>query len=104
MSSSATRPRKKSAIKVYMDINKTKLNQEFNKRWEAVKDTMQSRDRIRSWTEFVKGRWENESPAVRDEITKQAEEENATLFKEWKQRAAFAGTAEDLNKYDTPLV
>lgn len=102
MSSSATRPRKKSALKFYTDINKTLLNREFNKRWETVKDTMQSRDRLRSWTEFAKDRWENESPAVRNEITKQADEENATLFKEWKQKAAFAGTAEDLDKYDTP--
>lgn len=86
-------------MKVYTDINKTHLNQEFNKRWENVKDTMQSRDRIGSWTEFVKDRWEKESPAVRDEIIKQANEENETLFKEWKQKAAFAGTPEDLDKY-----
>ena len=56
MSSSATRPRKKSAMKMYMDINKTQLNQEFNTRWDTVKDTMQSRDRIRSWSEFMKDR------------------------------------------------
>jgi hypothetical protein len=61
---------------------------------------MQSRNRIGAWTEFIKDRWEKESPAVRDEITKQAEEENTTLFKEWKQKAAFAGTPEDLDKYD----
>jgi hypothetical protein len=102
MSSSATHPRKKSAMKMYTDMNKAHLNREFNKRWEIVKDMMQSWDRIRSWTEFVKDCWEKESPAVRDEITKQAKEENATLFKEWKQKAAFAGTAEDLDKYDTP--
>ena len=100
MTSSATCPRKKSAMKLYMDINRTHLNQEFNKRWETVKDTMHARDRIGSWTEFVKDRWEKESPAVRDEITKQAIEENQVLFKEWKQKAAFAGTPEDLEKYD----
>jgi hypothetical protein len=82
-----------------MDINKTLLNEEFNQWWESVKKTMKSRDRIGSWTEFVKDRWEKESPAVRDEVTKQAQEENATLFKEWKQKAAFAGTPEDLDKY-----
>ena len=87
-------------MKVYMDTNKAPLNQDFNKRWEVIKDTMWSWDRIRSWTEFVKDRWEKEPPAVRDAITKQAEEENATLLKEWKQKAAFAGTAEDLDKYD----
>jgi len=99
MSSSATRPRKKSAIKLYTDINKTHLNQEFGKRWEAIKDVMQSRDRIGSWTEFVKDRWENESPAVREEVTKQVNDENAALFKEWKQKASFGGTPEDLDKY-----
>lgn len=99
MSSSATRPRKKSAMKAYMDVNKAQLNRDFNKRWETVKDTMHSRDRIGSWTEFVKDRWEEESPAVRDEIKRQADEENATLFKEWKQKAAFAGTPEDLDTY-----
>jgi hypothetical protein len=57
---------------------------------------MQSRDRIGAWTKFVKDRWEKETPAVRDEITKQAKDENATLFKEWKQKAAFASTPEDL--------
>jgi hypothetical protein len=101
MSSSATRPRKKSAMKMYTDINKTQLNHDFNKRWETVKGMMQSRDRIGAWTEFVKDRWEKESPAVRDQITKQAEEENETQFKEWKQKAAFAGTPEDLDKYDS---
>ena len=101
MSSSATRPRKKSAMKLYTDINKTHLNDEFNKRWETVKNTMRSRDRIGTWTEFVKDRWENETPAVRDEITKQANDENAALFKEWKEKAAFSGTPEDLDKYDT---
>ena len=99
MSSSATHPWKKSAMKVYTDINKEQLNQEFNKRWETVKDTKQSRGRIGSWTEYVRSRWEKESPAVRDEFIKQADEENATLFKEWKQKAAFAGTPEDLDRY-----
>jgi hypothetical protein len=99
MSSSATRPRKKSALKVYTDTNKAQLNEEFNKRWEIVKGTMQSRSRIGSWTEFVKERWETESPSVRDKFIKLADEENATLFKEWKQKAAFAGTPEDLDKY-----
>jgi hypothetical protein len=102
MSNSATRPRKKSAMKIYTDTNKIQLNHEFNKRWETIKDTMQSRDWIGAWTEFVKDRWEKESPTVRDEIIKQAEKENATLSKEWKQKAAFAGTPEDLEKYDHP--
>ena len=100
MSSSVTRPRKKSAMKMYIDANKTQLNLEFNKRWDTVKDTMRSRDRIGAWTEFVKDHWEKESPAVREEFTKQADEENTNLFKEWKQKAAFAGTPEDLDKYD----
>jgi hypothetical protein len=99
MSNSANRPRKKSAMNVYTDINKAQLNQDFNKRWESVKDTKQSRNRIGTWTEFVKSRWENESPAVRDEVKKQADEENANLLKEWKQKAAFAGTPEDLDRY-----
>ena len=86
---------------MYTDNNKTQLNNDFNKQWETIKGTMQSRDRIGVWTEFVKDRWEKETPAVRDKITKQAEDENATLFKEWKQKAAFAGTLEDLDKYDS---
>ena len=60
---------------------------------------MQSWDRIGSWMEFMKDCWKKESPAVRDEIIRQADEENATLFKEWKQTAAFAGTSENLNMY-----
>jgi hypothetical protein len=100
MSSSATRPRKKSAMKLYTDINKSNLNHEFNKRWETVKDTMRSRDRIGSWTEFVKDCWEKESPALRDKIIKQVNDENEALFKEWKQKAAFAGMPEDLDRYD----
>jgi hypothetical protein len=100
MSSSATRPRKKSAMKLYMDINKTNLNHEFNKRWEIVKDTMQAQDQIGAWTEFVKDRWDDEMPAVKNEIIKQVDDENKTLFREWKQKAAFAGTPEDLDKYD----
>jgi hypothetical protein len=92
MSSSVTCPRKKSAMKVYTNINKTQLNHEFNKWWEAVKDTMQSRDQIGLWMEFVKDHWEKESPAIRDEITKQANKENVTLFEDWKQKVAFAGT------------
>jgi hypothetical protein len=89
-------------MKLYTDINKTHLNHEFNKRWETVKDTMRSRDRIGSWTEFVKDRWEKEAPAVRDAIIKQASDENAALLKEWKEKAAFAGMPEDLDKYDDP--
>jgi len=71
-------------------------------RWETIKGTMQSRDRIGSWTEFIKDHWEKEPPAVRDEITRQADEENATLLKAWKQKAAFAGTPDDFDKYDSP--
>lgn len=77
------------------------LNREFNKRWETVKDTMQSQDRIGSWTEFVKDRWENETPAVQNEIIKKASDENAALFKAWKQKAVFSGMPEDLDKYET---
>jgi hypothetical protein len=87
-------------MKLYMDINKSHLNHEFNKRWDTVKDTMRTRDRIGSWTEFVKDSWEKENPAVRDKIIGQANEENAALFKEWKRKAAFAGTPEDLDRYD----
>jgi len=46
---------------------------------------MQSQDRISLWMEFTKDRWEKELPAVRDEIIRQADEENVTLFK------AFSG-------------
>jgi hypothetical protein len=67
----------------------------------TVKDTMQSRNRIGSWTEFVKDHWENKTPAVQNEIIKKASDENAALFKAWKQKAAFSGISEDLNKYET---
>jgi len=87
-------------MKMYTDVNKTRLNREFNKRWETVKDTMQSRDRIGVWTEFIKDCWEKESPTVRDEITNQTDKENTTLFKEWKQKVAFASMPEDLDKYE----
>jgi hypothetical protein len=40
-------------------------------------------------------------PAVQNEIIKKASDENAALFKAWKQKAAFSGTPEDLNKYET---
>jgi predicted AAA+ superfamily ATPase len=78
MSSSATCPRKKLVMKMCTDANKTQLNHEFNKRWETVKDRMQSQDRIGAWTEFVKDHWEKEMPTVREEITKQADKENTT--------------------------
>ena len=48
----------------------------------------------------MKDHWEKESPAVRDEMKKQAKEENVTNLNEWKQKAAFVGTAKDLHKYD----
>ena len=84
---------------MYMDINKAQLIQEFNKHWETVKNTMQSWDQIGSWLEFMKDCWEKELPAVRDEIIKETNEENTILFKEWKQKMAFAGMSEDLDKY-----
>jgi len=60
---------------------------------------MRPQDRIRLWGEFVRKRWKDDTPKVREEISKQVETENEKAMNVWKKNlATFTGTPEELDQ------
>jgi regulator of replication initiation timing len=98
MSTSVARPRKKTAVGTYGDLNKTKLKATFDPLWESIKDSVKPNERLRMWNEHVRDCWEKETSEVRGDIMKQTDEENETVMAEWKKKASFTGSPEDLNQ------
>ena len=95
---SAARPRKKSALMAYCDLNKERIKVTFDPLWESIKDTMVPSQRIRMWNRHVKAFWEEETPEVREEITKQADKESEEALADWRKKALFTGSPEDLSQ------
>ena len=95
---SVARPRKKSALMAYSDLNKESIKDTFDLLWESIKDTTVPSQRIRIWNRHVKACWEKETPEVREEITKQADIESETALADWRKKALFTGSPEDLSQ------
>jgi hypothetical protein len=74
------------------------LKSAFDTLWESIKDSMKPSDRIRMWNEHVRDSWEKEAPAVREDITKQTNDENENVLAEWKKKASFTGSPEDFDQ------
>ncbi|KAF8221621.1 hypothetical protein L208DRAFT_1530669 [Tricholoma matsutake] len=97
-SSFVTRPRKKASLNVYSDKYKSRLKPEFDLLWKSVKGSLKPRDRIRMWNEHLRSNWERELPEVRESVMKETEAENERALGEWKKKATFTGSAEDLEQ------
>ena len=95
---SVTRPRKKSALMAYSDLNKESIKVTFNLLWESIKSTMVPSQRIRIWNKHVKACWEKETPEVQEEISKQADKESEKALADWRKKALFTGSPEDLSQ------
>jgi hypothetical protein len=81
---------------VYSDKYKSRLKPEFDLLWESVKGSLKPRDQIRMWNEHLRSNWEREPPDV--SIMKETEAENERALGEWKKKATFTGSAEDLEQ------
>jgi len=95
---SVARPRKKSALMIYGDLNKESIKATFDPLWESVKGTMTNSQRIQMWSKHVKACWEKEMPEVRDKIMKQADKESEKAVADWRKKASFTGSPEDLSQ------
>ena len=51
------------------------------------------------WNEHVRDSWEKETSEVRDAVMKQTDGENKSTMAEWKKKASFTGSPEDLEQY-----
>jgi hypothetical protein len=81
----------------YGDLHKENINETFDPLWKGMEDAMPSQ-RIRMWNKHVKSCWEKETPEVQDKATKQAEDEYKTALADWKKKASFTGSPEDLSQ------
>jgi len=95
---SVAHPRKKSVLMTYGDLNKESIKVTFNPLWELVKGAMMNSQQIRMWNKHVRACWEKEMPEVWDEITKQAAEETEKAMADWRRKASFTGSPEDLSQ------
>jgi hypothetical protein len=50
------------------------------------------------WNEHLRSNWEKEPPDVRESVMKETEAENERALGEWKKKATFTGSAEDLEQ------
>ena len=50
------------------------------------------------WNEHIRDCWEKETSEVQDEIMKKTDEENKNAMAEWKKKASFTGSPEDLDQ------
>jgi len=50
------------------------------------------------WNKHVKACWEKETPEVREEIAKQADKESEKALADWRKKALFTGSPEDLSQ------
>jgi hypothetical protein len=96
VSASTSRPRNKTAVNIYTELHKERLNTEFQALWDSIKSSTPARDRIGRWNEYVRKCWKNETQVVKDELEKQAEEENEKAQAEWNKKSKFTGSPEDL--------
>lgn len=98
MSTSVARPRKKTAVSTYTDVHKTTLKATFEPLWASIKDSMKPNERLQMWNEHVRVCWEKETFEVRSNMMKRTDEENETAMAEWKKKALFTGSPEDLDQ------
>jgi hypothetical protein len=92
-SAASQQPRKRSAITMYMEINKEKLTGDFAIQWSGVQNDIPQKKRLPKYNEFVQTCWKNESQRYRDEIEKNAQEEHDIAIRDWKERLeSFKGT------------
>jgi len=92
------RPRKITAVSKYSNLNKARLKATFDPLWESIKDSMKPHERLQMWNEHARDCWEKETSEVRDEIMKQTDKENENAMAEWKNKASFTGSPEDLDQ------
>ena len=98
-SAASLRPRKRSAISVYMERNKEKLASEFTILWSAVEKDLSPKKRLPKYTEFVQTCWKKEPQTYRDEIENDVQEEHDNAIREWKEEIeSFNGTPEDFKR------
>jgi hypothetical protein len=50
------------------------------------------------WNEHLRSNWEKEPTDVRESVMKETEAENERALGEWKKKATFTGSAEDLEQ------
>jgi hypothetical protein len=77
---------------------KLRLKPEFDLLWESVKGSLKPQDQICMWNEHLRSNWEREPPDVRESIMKETEAENERALGEWKKKATFTPSAEDLEQ------
>ncbi|KAG6836039.1 hypothetical protein H0H93_012003 [Arthromyces matolae] len=66
---SATKPRKQSALSLYSDrYYDSKIKDEFNKEWDAVKDTVPKHMRLSMSQAFVQSCFDKETPEFRESL------------------------------------
>lgn len=83
---------------MYGDLNKEKLKVTFDPLWEAIKVSTPSSKRLRMWNDHVRACWEKETTEVQDEVIKQTDEENEKAMADWKKKATFTGSPEELDQ------
>ncbi|KAF8230320.1 hypothetical protein L208DRAFT_1476727 [Tricholoma matsutake] len=56
------------------------------------------------WNEHVRDSWEKEASEVWETVMNQTDEENKNTMAEWKKKASFTGSSEDLNQVQSNML
>ena len=98
-SAASVQPRKRSALTIYTEKNKDKINSEFAILWSAVQKDLSPKKQLPKYNEFAQTCWKKESQSYRDEIEKEALMEHEKANQEWKEKLeTFNGTPEEFEK------
>lgn len=73
---------------------KTKLKAQFDPVWDSVRSTVQAKDRLKMWNDFVRTSWEKETEEVKEHVKQEAEAEHKKALADWNKRTEFSDTAE----------
>ena len=92
-------PRKRSAVSIYIEEKKEKLNHDFAIYWSGIEKSLAPKNRLPKYHEFVQRCWKKEDESYREEMERAAHEEHEKALREWKEKIeTFNGSPEDFER------